>query len=97
MLLFIADTLVELLLRCAVFLSTSFELVDRLVAFLVDNRCDILQVMQQYLTLLLFLCLLVQIVDFAHVIELLVEVFLRVDKGVEKVTVFAILFGLEVE
>lgn len=53
--------------------------------------------MKEHFTLFLFLGILVRFVDLAHVVELLVEVLLRVDERVEQVAVLAVLLRLEVE
>ena len=97
MLFFISDTLVKLLLSLTVFLSASLELVDTLISLLANDARDILQVVKKDLSFLLFLGVFVEIVDFSHVVQLLVEVLLRVNQGIEQVAILAILLRFEVE
>ena len=97
MLFFTSDALVELLLRVPVLLSASLKLTNTLIALAADDARDVLQVVQEDFALFLFLGILVSGVDLAHVVQLLVEVLLRVDQRVEQVAVLAVLFRLEVE
>ena len=92
MLFFTSDALVELLLRVPVLLPASLKLTNTLIALVADDARDVLQVVQEDFALFLFLGILVKVVDLAHVVQLLVEVLLRVDQRVEQVAVLAILF-----
>ena len=94
---FIADVLIVGDHCLSVFLHGSLQLSDTLITLITNDTGNILQVVEKYFPLLLFLRVLVELVDFAHVIQLLVEVLLRVDESVEEVAVFSVLLRLVVE
>ena len=97
MLLFVSDAFVKLLLSLAVFLAACIKLTDTLVSLLPDDASDVLEVVEENFALLLLLGVLVELVDLPHVVQLLVEILLRVNESIEQVAILAILFGLEVE
>ena len=97
MLLLGAYALIELLLSLAVLLPAGIELGHALVPLVANDASDVLEVVQEHLPLFLLLGILVKLVDLAHVVQLLVEVLLRVNQRVEEVAVLAVLLGLEVE
>ena len=92
-----ADALIKLLLSLAVFLAAGIELSHALVPLVTDDTSNIFEVVQEHLPLFLLLGVLIELVDLAHVVQLLVKVLLRVDQCVEEVAVLAIFLGLEVK
>lgn len=68
-----------------------------LVTLLTNDSSDVLQVVKEHFSLLLLFCILIEFIDFSHIVELLVEVLLGVYEGIEQVAVLAVLLRLEVE